>query len=485
MSNAPDRNNGVIDQLFHEPFPARLARSALFVDFDNVYLGLYHQEPDLARRFAEQPGRWIEWLQRKLDVPPDSWLAPARRILVRRCYLNPQSFGKWRAYFIRAGFETIDCPPLTAQGKTSADVHMVLDIVDFLAGPTVFDEFIIMSADADFAPVLLKLRKHDRRSIVLAIGPSSSAYMAASDLVIDQDTFLDCLLPENPLAAPAPLALQASVATPGPVAGLSAPDDLFATRREEISAIVRDVVSRSSSAVPLATIAHAIRGRHPDIARDWAGRNSFSSMLDQLDLSSLKRDNRYPGYIYDPTRHEPPHFETSKADSASEELSLRDAVRELIFDSNVGQDALGSQEQTLRDLARRVSDLTDIPFLPPAAYAEFFSILATEINTNGFQVNRVSKAVRDECQRRGWPISRHFVNFIMQGIAFAGHRLGRTSEIDKDLARAFFKNALNLCARNQLYLTVDEEQLLSKWLVGHDSPVAPQADQVNEREPPL
>ena len=100
-----------------EPVNAVSCRSALFVDFDNVYLGLKQQDEDLARRFAQHPGRWVEWLQRDLAVPPGSWIAPSRRIHVRRCYLTPKSFGQARAYFIRDGFETIDCPPLTATGK--------------------------------------------------------------------------------------------------------------------------------------------------------------------------------------------------------------------------------------------------------------------------------------------------------------------------------------------------------------------------------
>src|SRR6185436_14567275 len=76
-------------------------------------------------------------------------------------------------------------------GKTSADIQMVMDILDALGHTTRFEEFIILSGDADFTPVLLRLSKHDRRSAVLAIGPASVAYKAACDLLIDQDTFLE------------------------------------------------------------------------------------------------------------------------------------------------------------------------------------------------------------------------------------------------------------------------------------------------------
>jgi hypothetical protein len=85
----------------------------------------------------------------------------------------------------------VDCPPLTSGGKTSADIQMVMDILDALGHTTRFEEFIILSGDADFTPMLLRLSKYDRRSAVLAIGPASVAYKAACDLLIDQDIFLE------------------------------------------------------------------------------------------------------------------------------------------------------------------------------------------------------------------------------------------------------------------------------------------------------
>jgi len=98
---------------------------------------------------------------------------------------------RFRPYFTRSAFEVVDCPPLTSGGKTSADIQMVMDILDALGHATRFEEFIILSGDADFTPMLLRLSKHDRRSAVLAIGPASVAYKAACDLLIDQDTFLE------------------------------------------------------------------------------------------------------------------------------------------------------------------------------------------------------------------------------------------------------------------------------------------------------
>jgi hypothetical protein len=165
-------------------------KSALFVDFDNVYSGLRKLDPAYADRFARAPLRWVNWLLDELTVPDHTPEGARRRLLVRRVYLNPQVYQRYRAAFNHAGFEIIDCPAMTSEGKTSTDIHMVLDMVDLLQHQVHYDEFIVFSADADFTPVLRKLRRWDRRTTVLAVGFPSAAYRASADLLVDPDEFL-------------------------------------------------------------------------------------------------------------------------------------------------------------------------------------------------------------------------------------------------------------------------------------------------------
>jgi hypothetical protein len=175
--------NDFLDTALHY---REFVKSALFVDFDNVFTQLRALEPAAAERFARAPVEWMRWLVDRLEVPdghPDP--LARRRVLVRRCYLNPNWYQQYRHAFLRAGFEIVDCPPVTSQGKTSTDIHMVLDIIELLQHETRYDEFIVLSADADFTPVLRKLRRYDRRTSVLAIGFPSAAYQASADLLID------------------------------------------------------------------------------------------------------------------------------------------------------------------------------------------------------------------------------------------------------------------------------------------------------------
>ena len=98
-------------------------KSALFVDFDNVFSQLRQLQPDAAERFARNPLQWIGWLTQSLPLPLPSDDGERRRLLVRRCYLNPNWYQAYRHAFLRAGFEIVDCPPVTSQGKTSTDIQ--------------------------------------------------------------------------------------------------------------------------------------------------------------------------------------------------------------------------------------------------------------------------------------------------------------------------------------------------------------------------
>ncbi|WP_286218955.1 NYN domain-containing protein [Paraoerskovia sediminicola] len=169
------------------PSPAaettRHLRAAMFVDFDNVYIGLRRLDPAAAEAFATDPGHWLAELETGTDADGDF----TRRFLIRSCYLNPSVFSQFRPNFTRAGFQVVDCPSLTQQGKSSADINLVLDAVDALAAQTRYEEIVIVSADADFTPLALRCRADDRRVTIITASPAASAYRAVADTVITAD----------------------------------------------------------------------------------------------------------------------------------------------------------------------------------------------------------------------------------------------------------------------------------------------------------
>ena len=67
-------------------------RSALFVDFDNIYITLQNLENNVALQFASNPDRWLDWLISQMPVDHMGTEDSTRRVLIRKCYLNPESF---------------------------------------------------------------------------------------------------------------------------------------------------------------------------------------------------------------------------------------------------------------------------------------------------------------------------------------------------------------------------------------------------------
>lgn len=244
---------------------------ALFVDFDNVYSGLRRISAEAAERFSRQPLRWLHWLTAVHGGGPDGGPASQRRVLVRRCYLNPVVYQKYRRPFHEAGFEIVDCPPMTATGKTSTDIHLVLDTMDTLMDATHFDEFIVFSADADFSPVLRRLRRHDRRTVVFAAGAMSESYKASADRVIDIPTFLREALELGQADDEDEMPLRGdtlAAATHGP--------DV----RTQIATLIRRHVLQAQEPVQLPSLAHMLQREVEGLRESqWDGAGAFGSLL--------------------------------------------------------------------------------------------------------------------------------------------------------------------------------------------------------------
>ena len=529
----------------NDPYPP-IVRSALFVDFDNVYINLKEHDEDAAAQFANNPDRWLTWLEREMPLPP--YFEAGRRILIRRCYLNPQAFSDFRPNFTRYGaFEVVDCPPLTGRGKTSTDIHMVMDILDTLTQPVHFNEFIILSGDADFTPVLLKLRKHDRFSVVLSVGFVAAPYKAAAFHVILQDVFVHDALgitavpDDEPEMSPDEISwsqerllrrmadrvyeaavlsggIQASdlpaiygefnefrqsrnwlgffslrnltqslvrahdgleiveedpwrVARAGTSAALADTSGRGAPPAEEpdpetveslqkaIGEWIRQLVGQAQTPVLLSSLGNAVKQRFPvDSANSrWLGAGTFRALLAELDLGSLRQvSDGHNHYLLDPARHQVPEVWDEGGEAGLQAVA---PVQML--------DPFHAKYPDIAPLARRISNLTEAPYLMPEHYALLFRELAREVNEAGYQMTRTSKTVRDRCVERGAPIARSHVNYILVGINYSGHRLGANPpENPRILAEKVVENTINYSRTAQIELNTSDEAIIRRWIIG-------------------
>jgi hypothetical protein len=405
-------------------------KSALFVDFDNIYSGLRKLDQATADRFARRPMEWISWMVNTLALPEHVTGSSKRRILVRRCYLNPQMYQDFRPFFNLAGFEITDCPALTSGGKTSTDIHMVLDIVDLLQHEAHYDEFIVLSADADFTPVLRKLRRWDRRTTILAIGFPSAAYRASADLVIDQEEFVRGALG---------MAKRHEVVEPAPAA---APISLDA-----LQDLVRREVEQSAEPVPCARLAALIARHAGATPSDWFGSGTFKRFLETMTLAPLQFDWKVAGGIlFDPQRHG-----RSAPVPASPEQEWADDLAMLT-------------------LARQLYEVAGVPLLAPERYRTLFLALSADLAEHGYTFLDTAKRVRDRCRDAGHPVSRADIDFVLRGLVFRGHNFKEHTNAADDLTTKFLNNVRSLCLREQMVLNTSTEATIRKWI----GPVQPQ-----------
>ncbi|MEZ5897924.1 MAG: NYN domain-containing protein [Hyphomicrobiaceae bacterium] len=294
--------------------------TTVFVDYDNIYLSLKRKNEEAAKRFAKDSALWLQGiLSGELITPTSSYLSNGeRRLAMNRCYGNPvprrnsndnstdmNSFPFIRHHFLKAGFEVIDCPPLTAQLKNSADIRIVMDIRDILTHDTFFDEFIILSGDADFTPVLHRLRAHARRTVVFANDSTVQPYTAISDGEIREASLIQLLTRPQGVAQITNARAEPNSRELTSPARSTPPVDIDAARRSILSEVVNFVRS-APQAVPMETLAdRAVRfvGHDRTIGTQWAGHGTFRDLLlanlpDDIHLSDTP-----PYTVFDANRH--------------------------------------------------------------------------------------------------------------------------------------------------------------------------------------
>ncbi|MFG6413523.1 NYN domain-containing protein [Roseateles sp. DC23W] len=431
-------------------------KSALFVDFDNVFSQLRQLQPDAAERFARHPAEWLNWLIASLALPEPHEPGGRRRLLVRRCYLNPNWYQNYRHAFLRAGFEIVDCPPVTQQGKTSTDIHMVLDIVELLQHETHYDEFMVFSADADFTPVLRKLRRYDRRTTVLAIGFPSAAYQASADLMIDERLFLREALGLGPTAvdveaieaAPAALSLNVSLAVP-PAPGSAAVTPRSATAAEltDIATRIWSTLEASPQAVSAGRLASHLREDHPAIVENWNGCGSFKAFFRSLGLSRVVWLSGSGGRLLDPSRHD-----------------VGDVLPEQEADSPwSGPDGSFA-------LIREVCALTGAPMLAPRHLRQVITTLAAELAELPFDLAHTPLRVVERClAEAGLRVRRRDVTFLVRGMQLNGHVFGQGRDDPRTLTERLLHQMLFLCEREQKVLTEAEADQIRRWVGAADA----------------
>jgi len=500
--------------------------SAVFVDYDNIYLSLKRKSDEAAKRFAKEAGRWLREIESGgLITPTNAPFGPApRRIVMNRCYGNPvprrnphdnstdmSSFPFVRHHFLRSGFEVIDCPPLTAQLKNSADIRMVMDIRDLLLHDTYFDEFIILSGDADFTPVLIRLRAHARRTVVFANDFTAAPYTAICDGEVREAALIELLL--------------AGETGEGTREETAAAKGRIEEARREILAEVIAGVRASASPVPLEALAdRALRalGHERTIATGWAGAGSFRELLRRGLPDEIKLTGDPPYLAFDPKRHQPEDRpprkvaepgnasaapanptplhpaprdpETNGAEAVLAEASVqagiaaqagraapqteaavtaarRAEVEPAPLDGSAPPQAPAVQPQRLdppnpiQQAIARIQEACQAPPLAPQEYRALFEIMAREISEHDLLGVETLSKITQQAQERGIDLGRDDVRFVLEVVSEVDPWFEQGASADLFASR-FRTFVVARCRGQGLNLSADELHLIDAWFLG-------------------
>ena len=512
--------------------------SAVFVDYDNIYLSLKRKSEDAAKKFAKDGLSWLREIEsgRLITLTNGPAADVERRIVMSRCYGNPvprrnsqdnstdmNSFPFVRHHFLRAGFEIIDCPPLTAQLKNSSDIRMVMDIRDFLTHDTYFDEFIILSGDADFTPVLHRLRAHARRTIIFANDYTAAPYTAISDGEVRESDLV---------------ALLATGHLPGDAEPNNAQTEMVdeaaldATRVEILNEIISGVMT-AAAPVPIEALAdRALRslGHDKTIGTSWGGYGSFRSFL-QVNLpEEIKLTEQAPYFAYDPSRHLLPETDMPaqplerapaalgggapimpNAATAPDPATLQGAGRPAGSPIDFGGAAAAAQPvQQVQPVAQaqpqaqaapapavaantaeqpslmqqsiaRIHDASQAPPLAPPEYRKLFEAMAAELAENGLSGAQTVTNITQRAQQQDLDLRRDDVRFVLEVVSEADPWFEQG--VSANLFAGRFRNFVVARCRGQgLNLTADELDLIDAWFAGgqHAQPLPQQSGAIFE-----
>ncbi len=511
--------------------------TTVFVDYDNVYLSLKRKNEEAAKRFSKDAGLWLrEIASGALMTPTNSPAIEAdRRIAISRCYGNPvprrnqsdnstdmSSFPFVRHHFLRAGFEVVDCPPLTAQLKNSADIRMVMDVRDILTHDTRFDEFVILSADADFTPVLHRLRSHARRTVVYSNDHTAAPYTAICDAEIRESDFL-ALLIDGQL----PNRSQSERGQPQALPSAAS----IETVRNEILAEVAKAVRIADQPLALEALADRcvrVLGHDKTVGSAWGGTGSFRDLLARGLPEDIKLTGQPPYFVYDANRAiqgDAPRIETraeTRMDPRQETLrpepmgsdNLRGdapmfqrALAPLLGtppaqrsaaaqtgapapaqraplapaqpDTLSGQPGLSRQpaagpQRTAQGAAAiqqsiaRIHEASQAPTLSPQDYRTLFDVMAQEIAANGLAGQQTLANIVKRAENVGIEIRRDDVRFVLDVVSEADPWFDQGAS--PSLFASRFRNFVVARCRGQgLSLSADELDLIEAWFA---APVA-------------
>jgi hypothetical protein len=247
----------------------RNVKSALFIDYENVS----------HRSLPATIAKWLAWLE---DGEFEEGRRRRRSFVEKRIYWNTMA-EQHRERFESAGFTAVLCEKFSGL-KNGADIRMALDVQDAMIKQKHIREFILITRDSDFVPVLQRLAQNARETAILVSEQTPQVYTTYShfaDIIIPLRKFMAATeyvrparsllgwrrgpsVAANPEISPEPQKDLVALATDYVIRVASLKPNLYTSRVE---------IERELRKIP----AFATNGRNP-----YLGRGSYRALMLEL-----------------------------------------------------------------------------------------------------------------------------------------------------------------------------------------------------------
>jgi len=213
---------------------------ALFIDFDNIALGLKGTAKKFRIRLV---------LERLLEKG---------KIIIKKAYADWSHYPEYKAELHAAGIEMIEIPKRQQSGKNSADIRLAVDAMDLCWSKEHLDTFVILSGDSDFSPLVAKLRENNKAVIGIGVRDSSSTLLVEN---CDEFIFYEDLAAEH---VPAIETLPKGKA------------QAFALLVSTVQALIRE----NKDFLHGSMVKDTLKRKHPSFTESSYGYSSFSALLE-------------------------------------------------------------------------------------------------------------------------------------------------------------------------------------------------------------
>lgn len=228
-------------------------RIALFIDFDNLALGM----------------KQSELKQFDIHLVLDRALEKGR-ILFKRAYADWTRHRAHKSDLHAAAIELIEIPKKNMTGKNAADIRMVVDALDMAYSKEHLDTFVLVTGDSDFSPLVSKLRENNRTVIGIGIKAATSKLLLEN---CDEFIFYEDLLRETAKGEETPVDAKVPAKK----------KEAF----DQVAAIVRALFREGREVVYASMVKQTLKRKRPSFDESYYDYASFSELMLDMEANKL------------------------------------------------------------------------------------------------------------------------------------------------------------------------------------------------------